>query len=162
MNQDPRLNTALDLAMTRLFRAPVAAFWRCWTEPHLLMKWWAPSPDLTTEAVIEPWPGGRLYTNLLHRDGSFAPVEACILRADPEHCLVFTDLMERGYRPAACPALGYTATVTFAPESGGTRVAACLQYGTPAARQLHEDAGFHESWGIAISQLGSLADGLRG
>lgn len=161
MNQNPRINPALDLQMTRLFRAPVAAFWRCWTDARLLAKWWAPSPDLTTEAVIEPWPGGRFFTNLLHHDGSYAPVEACILRADPEHCMVFTDLMESGFRPARHPAFGYTATILFSAESGGTRVTARLQYATPAARQLHEDMGFHESWGIATSQLGALADGLR-
>ncbi len=161
MNQNPRINPAIDMQMTRLFRAPAAAFWQCWTDARLLAKWWAPSPDLTTEAVIEPWPGGRLYTNLLHHDGSYAPVEACILRADPETCLVFTDLMESGYRPAAHPVFGYTATISFTPESGGTRMTARLQYATPAARQLHEDMGFHESWGIAASQLGALADSLH-
>lgn len=105
--------------------------------------------------------GGRFYTHLLHHDGSFAPVEACILRADPESCLVFTDLLECGFRPATHPAFGYTAAVTMTPELGGTRVTVRMQYAHPAARQLHEDAGFHESWGIAASQLGALADSLR-
>jgi uncharacterized protein YndB with AHSA1/START domain len=161
MDQMPRLNPSLELQMTRLFRAPVAAFWRCWTEPQLLMKWWAPSPILTTEAVIEPRPGGRFYTLFMHQDGSTDPVEGCILDVVPTERLVFTDLMERGFRPAARPAVGYTALVTLAPESGGTRFTIRLQHATPAARQMHEDIGFHESWGIAASQLGALADGLQ-
>jgi uncharacterized protein YndB with AHSA1/START domain len=162
MNQNPRLNMTVELQMTRLFRAPVAAFWRCWTEPLLLARWWAPSPVLTTEAVIEPYPGGRFYTLFLHQDGTTDPVEGCILDAVPLQRLVFTDLMERGFRPAARPAVGYTATATFTEESGGTRFTIRLQHATTAARQMHEDIGFHESWGIAASQLGALADGLRG
>jgi uncharacterized protein YndB with AHSA1/START domain len=161
MNQNPRLNPSLELQMTRLFRAPVPAFWRCWTDPLLLVKWWAPSPVLTTEAVIDARPGGRFYTLFMHQDGTTDPVEGCILEAVPGQRLVFTDLMERDFRPATRPAVGYTATVTLTPESGGTRFTIRVQHATPAARQLHEDIGFHESWGIAASQLGALADSLR-
>ncbi len=162
MNQLSRLNPSLELHMTRLFRAPLPAFWRCWTEPRLLMKWWAPSPVLTTEAEIELRPGGRFYTLYLHQDGTTDGVEGCILEIAPQQRIVFTDLMARDFHPAARPAVGYTATMTLDVESGGTRFTIRMHHATPAARQLHDDIGFHEGWGIAASQLGALADSLRG
>jgi uncharacterized protein YndB with AHSA1/START domain len=162
MNQNPRLHSVRDLELTRLFRAPPAAFWRCWAEAPLLAKWWSPSPMLTTEAVIDLFAGGRFHTLMLHHNGSYHPVEACILDVVPQQRIVFTDLMEQGFRPAVTPAVGYTATITLTAESGGTRYTARLQHKTAAARQRHEDDGFHEAWGIAASQLGALADSLRG
>ncbi len=160
MNQTPRLNPATELEVSRLFRAPIAAFWRCWTQPALLVKWWAPSPVLTTHAVIEAYPGGRFHTTTLMPDGTGETAEGCFLAVDPQSRIVFTDMLERGYRPRARPEPGFTATITFTAESGGTRYTVRLQHATPATRQMHDDMGFHEKWGLATSQLGALADSL--
>jgi uncharacterized protein YndB with AHSA1/START domain len=32
----------LDIAVTRVFDAPVAQVWRAWTEPEPVMRWWGP------------------------------------------------------------------------------------------------------------------------
>jgi uncharacterized protein YndB with AHSA1/START domain len=162
MAQKTRPNPMNDLEMTRLFRAPVAAFWRCWTEPALLAKWWAPAPAVTTDVVIAPVPGGRFFTGVLMPDGNQIAHECCILRVEPLSCLVLTDVLEQDFRPAAAPAFGYTATVRFGPESGGTRFTMRFAHATQRGKALHEEMGFHEAWSLSSSQLGGLAETLGG
>jgi uncharacterized protein YndB with AHSA1/START domain len=158
MNQTARLHSTCDLTITRLFRAPPLAFWRCWSEPSLLSKWWAPSPILTLNTQIDLVPGGRFHAALQTPDGAQDVTEYCILHVDPERRIVLTDTMTLGWRPVATPDIGFTATVTFDAESGGTRYTVRLHHATPAICQRHEALGFHESWGIATSQLGALAE----
>ena len=45
-----------DLEISRLLQAPRAAVWRCWTEPELLKRWFAPAPWTTPEAEIDLGP----------------------------------------------------------------------------------------------------------
>jgi uncharacterized protein YndB with AHSA1/START domain len=136
MNQTARLHSTCDLTITRLFRAPPLAFWRCWSEPSLL----------------------SFHAALQTPDGAQDVTEYCILHVDPEQRIVLTDTMTLGWRPVATPDIGFTATVTFDAESGGTRYTVRLHHATPAICQRHEALGFHESWGIATSQLGALAE----
>ena len=67
---DPKL----DLELTRLFTAPPAKVWRCWTEPALFCQWWTPPPVTTREAVIEAFPGGRFYSLMVMPEGKEADV----------------------------------------------------------------------------------------
>jgi uncharacterized protein YndB with AHSA1/START domain len=150
-----------DLELTRLFRARYAALYACWTDPRLLVKWFAPPPVITREAVVEARPGGAFRTVMRFPDGTeIDEGEGCVLVADAGRRFTFTDAMSRDFRPHPRPALGFTAEMTFAPEAGGTRYSVVVRHATPEARKAHEDMGFHEGWGIASSQLGALAETL--
>ena len=48
----------LDLELTRLFAAPPAKVWRCWTDPALFVQWWTPKPVITKDVVLEFRNGG--------------------------------------------------------------------------------------------------------
>jgi uncharacterized protein YndB with AHSA1/START domain len=160
MNHIARQDRSADLELTRLFRAPVAALWRCWTEPELLTKWWAPSPVLTRDVRLDLRQGGRFSITLQTPDGAQDETDYCILSVHEGREIVLTDVMTAGFRPADRPDIGFTAAIRFDAESGGARYTAHLVHANAAARQRHEALGFHESWGIAASQLGALAESL--
>jgi uncharacterized protein YndB with AHSA1/START domain len=160
MNHVVRNLPAHELELTRLFRTSVANLWRCWTEPQLLVKWWAPSPVLTRDAHLDLRPGGRFSAVLQTPDGAQDETEYCVLAVQPGVEIVLTDVMTAGFRPAAAPDIGFTVAVQFAAESGGARYTARLSHANVEARRRHEAMGFHESWGIAASQLGALAESL--
>lgn len=147
---------SLDLELTRLFAAPPAKVWRCWTDPALLCQWWTPRPVITREAVIEPRPGGRFFTIMVLPDGSEIAGDGCILEAVPEQRIAFTDLLMQDWQPVAKPGLGFTAIITLAAEGTGTRYTALARHRSPEERKLHEEMGFHQGWGTAADQLGQL------
>jgi uncharacterized protein YndB with AHSA1/START domain len=160
MNHVLRNQAASELELTRLFRVPVAALWRCWTEPALLAKWWAPSPVLTREVQLDLQPGGQFFITLQTPDGAQDDTEYCIIAVVPMAEIILTDVLTAGFAPAPAPDIGFTARIRFSAEAGGARYTALLSHGSIAARQRHERMGFHESWGIAASQLGALAESL--
>ncbi|MGL4322022.1 MAG: SRPBCC domain-containing protein [Paracoccaceae bacterium] len=160
MNSIARNPDIADLDMTRLFRAPLASLWRCWTEPALLEKWWAPSPVLTRDVVLDLQPGGRISATTQTPDGALDKTEYCVLAIAPMAEIVLTDMLSTGFRPARDPDIGFTAWIGFEAQSGGARYTVRLRHADAASRQRHEALGFHESWGIAASQLGALAESL--
>jgi uncharacterized protein YndB with AHSA1/START domain len=153
---DPKL----DLELTRLFTAPPAKIWRCWTEPALFVQWWTPPPVVTREAVIEAFPGGRFYSLMVMPDGTEMPNEGCVLAADREKRFVFTNLLTRDFAPAAPEEFGFTGYITMTPEGSGTRYTARAMQRTAQERDTHDSLGFHEGWGTVSDQLGVLAAGL--
>jgi uncharacterized protein YndB with AHSA1/START domain len=160
MNQFSRTPVASDLELTRLFRASAQALWRCWSEPLLLAKWWAPSPVLTRDVTLDLRAGGRFSATSQTPDGAQDRTEYCILAVTPGVEIVLTDMLSHGFRPVRQPDIGFTATVGIAAESGGARYTLRLSHADAAACTRHERMGFHESWGIAASQLGALAESL--
>lgn len=150
-------NPELDLELTRLFKAPPAKVWRCWTEPALLMQWFAPKPVVTTEAIMDVRAGGRFFTKMVMPDGTEYPSDGSFLEVIPEQKLVFTDIFTADWCPVANPGLGFSAILTFAPESGGTRYIARARHRTPDQQKQHSDMGFHDGWGTASAQLDALA-----
>lgn len=153
-------NPALDLELTRLFTAPPAVIWRCWTEPNLLCQWWTPVPVVTREAVIEPWAGGRFYSLMVMPDGLEMPNDGYFLEVVPLQRLVFTDLLTAGWAPVDNPGLGFTAEINFAPEGKGTRYTARARHRTPEQMKSHEDMGFHDGWGTVATQLEDFSKGM--
>ncbi|WP_010140312.1 SRPBCC family protein [Oceanicola sp. S124] len=148
-----------DLRLTRLIKAPPAALWRCWTEPHLLCQWFSPAPVETTEAVIEPRVGGRFFTRMRLPEGEQIASDGCILAAAPNQMLAFTDALGQGFRPLGQGFI--TAIISFDPAEGGTRYSATVLHADHEARRRHEEMGFHEGWGLATQQLAALASKIK-
>lgn len=147
-----------DLILSRSLAADPARLWRCWTEPALIVRWFAPAPVETLLAEIEPRPGGRFRTVMRLPDGQEMDSAGCILLAEPARRLVFTDCLLPGFRPAREPF--FTADITFEAEGAGTLYTARALHARPQEADRHAEMGFHQGWGAATEQLDRLARSL--
>lgn len=150
------MNPDTDLLLERKIAAPPALLWRCWTEPELLMKWFCPAPWQVVEAQIDPRPGGIFKTVMQGPSGERMEGDpGCVLLAEPQARLVWTDGNGPGFRPRAQTFM--VADITFTPIDTGTAYRALVMHTGPETREQHEQMGFHDGWGTAADQLEALA-----
>lgn len=147
------------LRLHRILKAPRPLVWRCWTEADLLKPWFVPAPHTVISAEVDPRPGGRFHT-VMKVDGTEYPNDGCFLHVAPQTALVFTDMMLAGWQPVSEPGLGFTAELTFADHPDGTEYTAIARHRTAEDAERHEAMGFSEGWGIAATQLETLARSL--
>lgn len=152
---DPAVNPDLDLVLDRTVDVPPHLVYRAWTEPEQLKKWFCPRPWMTTECDIDLRPGGVFRTLMRGPNGEEADNVGCWLEVIPNERLVFTGLMEPGFRPVniASDVPVFTCILTLEKAGNGTRYRAHVMHRDPAAKQVHESMGFHHGWGAALDQL---------
>lgn len=144
-----------ELVLSRLIAAPPAKVYRAWTEPELLMQWFAPQPWTTSHAELDVRPGGASLIVMRGPDGNEFANRGVYLAVVPNEFLVFTDAYTTAWEPSSKPFM--TVVLTFADEAGGTRYTARVLHWTVADREAHEKRGFHEGWGRCTDQLAALA-----
>jgi uncharacterized protein YndB with AHSA1/START domain len=151
-------NPELDLVLTRIVDVPKELVWKAWTTPEQIKKWFTPAPWTTTECELDLRPGGMCRTVMRSPEGQDYPNVGCYLEIVENEKLVWTNVLEPGYRPAAKPAipgeaLAFTAVISLETHGAGTKYTALVIHGDPAGRKKHEDMGFHYGWGKALDQL---------
>lgn len=144
-----------ELVLTRLIDASRDNVWRCWTEPELLVKWFAPRPWETSSASIDLRPGGANLITMRNPDGEEFPSRGVYLEVIANEKLVFTDAYIDAWTPAENPF--FTANITFEDEGGKTRYTARALHWKEEDRAAHEKMGFHEGWGQCAEQLEEVA-----
>lgn len=149
-----------DLVITRHIAAPAEAIWSALTDADKLKQWFVPKPWRITEAVIEPRPGGRFITVMVGPNGESEDCpggsEGCVLEAEPNRKIVWTDALSGGYRPNEAPFM--TAIITLEPDGNGTIYTARALHRNEADRVRHEEMGFAEGWGTTIEQLAEMVE----
>src|SRR5690606_26161324 len=111
-----------DLVLTRLIDASPEAVYRCWTDPALLPKWFAPKPWSVPRATIDVRPGGASLVVMADENGTEYPNPGQYLEVVPNRKLVFTDAYTGDWVPSEKPF--FTCILTFEPENGKTRYTA--------------------------------------
>ena len=150
------MNADRDLVITRDIAAPPDKLYRCWTEPELLKRWFAPRPWTTPHAEIDLRVGGASLVVMRGPDGQEFPNPGVYLELVPGERIVATDAYVRAWEPSAKPFM--TLILTFEDLGGGTtRYTARARHWTEADREAHEKMGFHEGWGVCTRQLAELA-----
>ena len=143
-----------DLALTRLVDAPPEKLYRLWTEPELLVQWFAPKPWSTPRAELDVRPGGRNLVVMADPDGTEYPNPGQYLEVVPNRRLVLTDAFIGDWVPSPKPFM--TLVLDFQGEGNKTRYTATVRHWTEEDKQAHEKMGFHEGWGQCADQMEAL------
>ena len=147
-----------DLTISRFIKAPPARVWEAWTQREHFERWWIPEPIECRAIKLDLRPGGGFETRMRQPGGDFEPhVAGCFLDIVPEERLVFSTALTEGWRPGT-PWLALTAVITLAARDGGTLYAARVLHRTPEEARKHDDMGFHDGWGTALTQLARLVE----
>lgn len=147
-----------ELGFTCLIDAPPSGVYRCWTDPQLLTRWFAPAPWTTSRAELDVRPGGDNLIVMRSPKGEEYPNQGTYLEVIPNEKLVLTDAFTGNWEPSAKPFM--TAILTFENEVGQTRYTARVRHWNAEDKQAHEKMGFFEGWGVTTGQLESLAKSL--
>ena len=145
-----------DLVLTRHLPATPEAVWRCWTEPDLIKRFFAPAPGRVPEAEVEPWPGGRFRVVMeFDEHGLMDGPPGCVLVAEPGRRFAWTDALGPGFRPKDDGF--FSADITFTARDGGCEYRVVARHKDAETARRHADMGFHQGWGTVADQLGRLA-----
>ena len=159
MTRDDPPTDDRDLVLNRLIDASPAALYRCWTEPDLLKRWFAPEPWTVPVAELDVRVGGASLVVMRGPDGTDYPNRGVYLEIVPDTRLVFTDAFVDAWTPSPKPFM--TVILTFAPEEEGrTRYTVRVRHWSAADRERHEGLGFHQGWGRCADQMARLAETL--
>jgi uncharacterized protein YndB with AHSA1/START domain len=144
-----------DLVLTRIIDAPREKLFRAWTEPELIVKWFAPKPWTTSKSEVDLRPGGQSTLVMRSPEGVDYPNLGVYLEVERPSRIVVTDAFEAGWKPSAKPFM--TAIITFEDLGDGrTRYTARARHWTMEDRKTHEEMGFHQGWGQCADQLAEL------
>jgi uncharacterized protein YndB with AHSA1/START domain len=157
------LDAQLDLQLLRDVDVPVAAVWRAWTTPELLMQWFCPRPWKVVDCKIDLRPGG-IFSNVMQSpEGQNMPENVgSFVLVEPQQRLVWTNVLGPDFRPSEAPAdpkQGFLFVCDLrlsALPTGGTRYHATVMHTNAASRAAHEAMGFEQGWGLALDQLVAL------
>jgi len=160
----PTLDPRRDLVLEREIDVPRHLVWAAWTEPERIKRWFTPAPWQTVACEIDLRPGGIFRTVMRSPEGvDQPPILGCYLEVVPQEKLVWTTLLEPGFRPASavgtddgCHGLQFTAIIALEDHGKGTRYRAIAMHTDPASSRRHEELGFHEGWGATLDQLVAL------
>ncbi|QHJ01076.1 polyketide cyclase [Xylophilus rhododendri] len=146
----------LELSLSRDFPVSADKLYRCWTEPELLVQWFAPPPWKTLRADLDVRPGGASLVVMQGPDGPEVPNAGVYLEVVPNRRLVMTDAYTRAWVPSAKPFV--TIILDFLDlGNGSSRYTATVRHWTLEDRQAHENMGFEQGWGTAAAQMGAMA-----
>lgn len=158
MSTDNTIDEERDLVLTRLIDAPPSAVYRCWTDPALMVQWFAPRPWSTPRATVDLRAGGATEVVMADEAGNEYPNPGQYLEVVPNKKLVFTDAYIGDWKPSGKPF--FTCTLTFDDEGGKTRYTAVARHWAKEDKEAHEKMGFHEGWGLCAAQLEEVAKTL--
>ena len=156
----------LDLTLERRMKASPANVWRAMTEPELLKQWFAPRPWRVVEVQLDPRPGGTFHLKMQGPEGEAEECvgegseddAGCILVAEPQRRLVWTDGLGPDFRPKGSGFM--TAELSLTPDGDGTLYRARVLHKTRADRDRHEEMGFFDGWNTCAAQLEEVASSL--
>ena len=149
---------SLDLVVERVVPITKGQLWQGWTHAETLKKWFTPAPWVTSEAEIDPRPGGIFRTVMNGPDGERNEGTGCVLEAITDTRFVWTSTLLPGFVPQARPEGGFhfSAVIEFESTQSGTLYRATVKHESAADARAHANMGFEAGWGAALDQLVAL------
>ena len=133
----PSQDTERDLVLSLVLDAPRDEVYRCWTEPDLIVQWFAPKPWSTPRAVVDVRPGGASVITMADEQGNL------ILPA------------AQGMNASGYPT---TTEVTVVLEALNGRTKMVMTHSGMAANAEGASAGWEQSFGKLAAYVETLLD----
>ncbi len=146
--------TEFELSITRLIDAPRERIFEAWTNPAMMVKWFAPAPITLAECEVDPRTGGVFRILMRAEDGTEYPSTGIYLDVVAPERIITTDAYSPGWVPAAKPFM--TTIITIEEEAGKSRYTARVRHWNAEDRDQHEQMGFEAGWGQCLDQLEAL------
>ncbi|WP_218054364.1 SRPBCC domain-containing protein [Phenylobacterium immobile] len=150
-----------ELVLGFLIKASPEAIYRCWTDPALLVKWFAPRP-LETTVLSQDFRVGGVQAIVMKDPSSGAeyPASGVFLEIVPNRKIVSTDAFTADWQPVV-GAPFMVAQTTFEPQADGrTLYIARARHWSPETVEQHKQMGFEPGWTQCAHQLAELAASL--
>ena len=158
-NPLPTADTDRDLVLSMVLNVPREKAYQCWTQPDLLVQWFAPRPWSTPKAVMDVRPGGASLITMADDKGNEYPNPGQYLEVIPNEKLVFSDAFTGDWAPSGKPF--FTGILTFEDAGEGkTKYTAVARHWTAEDAANHKKMGFHEGWKQCALQLEEVASKL--
>lgn len=150
-----------ELVLARLMEASPEALYRCWTDPELLPRWFAPAPLVTTVHELDVRVGGAQRISM--RDpasGAEFPAGGVYLELVPNRRIVGTSAFGPDWEPVSGE-LPFVMDLSFEPQADGrTLYLAKARHWDAETAAKHAAMGFHQGWGMVADQLEEVAKTL--
>ncbi len=145
-----------EMTMIRIFDAPRDLVFKAWTEPDRLQRWWGPKGFTNPRCEVDVRPGGEIRIDMRGPNGVVYPMTGRYVEVQAPERLVFTS---SALDANGKPLFEVTNTVTFAEESGKTKltVHAVVSKLKPEAR-MHV-AGMEQGWSQSLDRLAEEVKG---
>ncbi|MFE5790573.1 SRPBCC family protein [Rhodococcus erythropolis] len=145
----------LDLAVSRIIKAPRSVVWNAWVNPRSFEQWFVPAPEICRVQEMNLQPGGTFRTEISESGLEYGPhITGCFLAVDEFERIVFTDALVGDWRPSETSFV--TTVITMKDHPDGTEYIATAMHRNITDRDKHEQLGFHEGWGTVTRQLADL------
>jgi uncharacterized protein YndB with AHSA1/START domain len=130
------------ILIERMFDAPRALVWRCYTEPRHLARFWGPR-DARTTATLELKVGGVWVTRWDYDNGGSYRYTSVYLEIAPVERIVYRDAPE-GWPGGLddLPRMTLHSTIALSDTDTGTRVNVTVRCNSIADRDLNVERGF--------------------
>jgi uncharacterized protein YndB with AHSA1/START domain len=154
-------DTSRTLSITRHFKAPRAAVWRCWNEGDLLKQWYSPKPWRVSVAEIDVRPGGKSHIVMNGPEGDQVnTINGQYLEVVDGVSQTFTDAFVGDWMPgSSVPFMVGYVILSDAPD-GGTNMEWGARHWSDEAAEQHKTMGFEFGWNAAADQLDALSQSL--
>jgi uncharacterized protein YndB with AHSA1/START domain len=133
-----------EIAITRVYDAPVKLVWDAWTDPDQAAQWWGPRGFTITTHSKDLRPGGKWVYTMHGPDGVDYPNIATYHEVEPQKRLVY----DHGATPDRPPL--FRVTVLFTEVDGQTKMDMTMTLATPEAaaetREFIKKAGGNATW----------------
>ena len=163
--QTQALKTKRELVITRILGAPRELVWKAWTEPELMMQWWAPKNFTAPSIKLDLRVGGEYLSCMRSAEGKDYWSKGTYKEIVPGQRLVLTDSFADD-KGNIVPATYYgmspefplesLVTVTFDENDGRTKLT--LRYDDVSSIPEPDLSDMQQGWN---EMLDKLADFLK-
>lgn len=158
---------APEFRLTRVFDAPRALVFKCWTDPAYVPRWWGPKTIVCPVCEIDARTGGKFRIVMRGADGTEYPMSGNFREVVPdqrfvqdvdtsEHSEEWHDLVDPDHKGEGKRKIGMLTAVTFEDHGPGTKVTIITRFPSLALRDSFAKAGMREGWSSSFEKLDSL------